>query len=235
MIQWIKGHTLIVLLIIAAVFTFDWLIQCRKQLRIKWYAALLLTILHVAYGVMSVKLFALAEAGFNAEKAGNLSLFGAIFLMPLAYYLGAKLFRRSVSTVFDVFTIPLVLTLFCARINCTITGCCLGKIIPGTQMRWPTREAELLFYAVFLAFVISRSLKGSGKGRIYPLFMVAYGAFRAVIECFRENDAYPGLFHLSHLWAFITLALGIICLCLQKRNSGAAAAGNRSAAKQNRR
>lgn len=208
------AHALLIMLAIAAVFTFDWLMINRKRLNMTWYSALILTLLHVAAGVGCVKFFALAEAGFNAEKAGSMSLFGAIFFLPVFYYLGSKLFKRSVAEVFDIFTIPMAATLMCARVNCLVAGCCLGSPIGDSGARWPTREAELVFYLIFLAVLIPLVLKKKGAGRAFPLFMLAYGAFRAVCECFRESSAYPGFFHLSHLWALISALIGAIVLIL---------------------
>ena len=221
MTNFIKTHSLTVLLVVAAVLTFDWLMQCRKQLNAKWYFLLPAAVLHVLFGVAAVKLFALAEAGFDASKAGSMSLFGAFALMPAAYFIGAKLTKRSAAVVFDVFTVPLAATLLLARINCTIAGCCLGKLIPGTEIRWPTRELEIVFYIVFIISVISRVYKGKGRGRIYPMFMICYGAFRFIIEFFRDNPSFIGPFHLSHLWALITLALGIVIIAVPKHSSPA--------------
>lgn len=39
------------------------------------------------------------------------SLFGSIFLLPLFYFAGAKIFRRRIGDVFDVFTMCTVTTL----------------------------------------------------------------------------------------------------------------------------
>ena len=231
MLDWLHSNILYVLLAIAALFTFDWLVQCRKQLNIKWYAALILAVIHVVIGVLCVRFFALAEAGFDKAKAGNMSLFGSVFFLPVFYFIGAKLFKRNVAAVFDVFTVPLAATLFLARINCFFGGCCLGKLIGETGMRFPTREAELVFYAVFIIFLFPRVIKGRGRGEAFPIFMIAYGAFRAVIECFRESSAYPGIFHLSHVWALITLALGILILILVRKRGTSPQKSKRPAAK----
>jgi len=219
MIEWLQSHSLYWLLAIAAIFTFDWIMQKRERLGLKkWYVALALALLHVVYGVLTVKVFAVAEAGFNFEKAGSMSLFGAVFLMPLAYYLGAKLTKRSVADVFDIFSVTMIFTLLCARVNCLFAGCCLGSIIPGTDVRFPTREAELLFYAVFLVIMIPRVHRDRGQGRVYPIYMIAYGAFRAVTECFRESNNWQGIFHISHVWALISIVLGtIIYIIMRKR------------------
>lgn len=214
MLNFIKQHSLIVMLIVAAVFTFDWLFQMRKRLNVKWYAVLILTVLHIAIGVATVKAFAIIEAGFDLKKAGNMSLFGAVFFLPVFYFAGSKLFKRSTAEVFDIFTIPMVTTLLCSRVNCLISGCCLGQIIPGTEVRWPTREAELVFYVVIIIVLLPRVFKAKSFGRAYPVYMVAYGAFRFVIEFFRVNASFWWVFHLSHIWAFASMVIGAAVLIL---------------------
>ena len=189
---------------LAAIATFVWLLLMRKRLRMTWYAALGLAILHVVYGVLCVRIFARMEGA----GAGAMSLFGAVFLMPVAYFLGAKLSKRPMAEVFDIFGVAMIFTLMLARCNCLFAGCCLGRYMFHTQLRWPTREAEIVFYLVFLAIMIPRVRKDRTKGRLYPLYMLAYGAFRAVVECFRVSDAQT-LFHISHIWAFLAFGLGL--------------------------
>ena len=199
---------------IAAIATFVWLLLLRERLRMTWYVAFALAILHVIYGVFCVRIFARMEGA----DTGAMSLFGAVFLMPVAYYLGAKLSKRPMSEVFDIFGVAMIFTLLLARCNCLHAGCCLGRYLFHTQMRWPTREAEILFYIVFLALMIPRVWKGKTKGRLYPFYMLAYGAFRAVVECFRVSDAQT-LFHLSHVWAFLALGLGLSIYIEQTKQS----------------
>ena len=74
-------------------------------------------------------------------------------------------------------------------------------------MRFPTREAEIVFYLILLAVLCPRIWKERLQGRAYPVYMMCYGAFRFIIEFFREADS-AGLFHRAHLWAMITLLLG---------------------------
>lgn len=101
--------TLLAVLTVGTAFTFLWLMLCKERLRIKWYAALPIAVLHTICGVLCVKVFAVVEVGFDMSKAGNMSLFGGIFILPLFYYLGAKLTRRKPAEVFDVFTICMIL------------------------------------------------------------------------------------------------------------------------------
>ncbi len=202
--QWLLEHFLMVILVAAGAATFAWLMLMRRRLDMKWYMALLLSAVHVICGVACVRVFARMEGA----GAGAMSIFGAVFFMPVFYFLGAKLFKRPMAEVFDIFAVPMIFTLLCARVNCLKSGCCLGLMIPGASVRWPTREAEMVFYLIFLAIVIPKVWKGTSKGRVYPAYMAAYGLFRGVIECFRESSS-PSFLHISHIWALLSLAIGL--------------------------
>ena len=208
----IDNNFLWIMLSVSAVFTMIWLLLLRERLRMAWYMAIPIAVLHVIYGVFCVRVFARLEGAGN----GAMSLFGAVFFMPVAYYLGARLSKRSVAEVFDIFTVPLVFTLMLARVNCLHAGCCLGQFITGTQMRWPTRQAEVLFYIVFLAVMIPKVRKKKTYGNVYPIYMTAYGGFRFIIEFFREV-ATDTLFHLSHMWAITAIVLGV-SVYIKQRN-----------------
>ncbi len=196
---------LLLVLLLAGTGSFIWFFSVRKRLQMTWWAALCITVLSILSGVFCVRVFARLEGA----DAGSLSIFGAVFFMPVFFYIGAKLFKRPVKEVFDAFTIPMIFTLFCTRINCLATGCCYGRFIGETQYRWPTREAEMLVYIVFLAIVAPKVLKGKTHGEVYPLYMVTYGIARAIIECFRYSASAHGVFHLSHLWAALSFIIGL--------------------------
>lgn len=170
----------------------------------KWYAVIAFSVLHTVCGVLSVKVFAFLETG----DAGNMSLFGGVFFMPVLYYIGAKVSKRNVKAVFDTFTICMIFTVMCARINCIVSGCCTGLYIPGTHFRFPTRELEVLYYIIMLVLLIPRVKKGRNPGGIYPLYMASYGAFRFADEFFRTSST-GMLFHLAHVWAAIAFAVGL--------------------------
>lgn len=205
---WLTDHSLICLLLIATLFTGLWLFLQRERLRIRIGWILLLSPAHVIVGVVCVKLFAALE-NFRVGNFQLMSLFGAVFLLPLFYWIGAKLTKRKVSVVFDVFAVPMVFTLACARVNCLLSGCCRGVIIPGTSARYPTREAELVFYAVILTWFFLRTRRKTTNGILYPVYMIAYGCFRFVVEFFRESASSIGFLHLSHLWALLCLITGL--------------------------
>lgn len=205
---WLTDHALILLLGCGTLFNVYWLHRCRERLHLRWLSVLLLSVLHTVLGVLSVKVFALFETG----NFSNMSLFGGVFFMPLFYWGVAKLAKQKAADVFDVFTICLVFTLMCARLNCIISGCCLGAHIPIeglTHLRFPTRELELLFYVLLLSRLWRKVLSGSARGMIYPIYMISYGIFRFVTETLRFSDRTDSILHVSHLWALLSLGIGI--------------------------
>lgn len=208
LLTWLSDHALILLLGCGTLFNVYWLHRCRERLHLRWLSVLLLSVLHTVLGVLSVKVFALFETG----NFSNMSLFGGVFFMPLFYWGVAKLAKQKAADVFDVFTICLVFTLMCARLNCMISGCCLGAHIPIeglTHLRFPTRELELLFYVILLSRLWRKVVTGSARGMIYPIYMISYGIFRFVTETLRFSDRTNSILHVSHLWALLSLGIGI--------------------------
>lgn len=208
LLTWLSDHALILLLGCGTLFNVYWLHRCRERLHLRWLSVLLLSVLHTVLGVLSVKVFALFETG----NFSNMSLFGGVFFMPLFYWGVAKLAKQKAADVFDVFTICLVFTLMCARLNCMISGCCLGAHIPIeglTHLRFPTRELELVFYVILLSRLWRKVVTGSARGMIYPIYMISYGIFRFVTETLRFSDRTDSILHVSHLWALLSLGIGI--------------------------
>lgn len=208
LLTWLSDHALMLLLGCGTLFNVYWLHRCRERLHLRWLSVLLLSVLHTVLGVLSVKVFALFETG----DFSNMSLFGGVFFMPLFYWGVAKLAKQKTADVFDVFTICLVFTLMCARLNCIISGCCLGAHIPIeglTHLRFPTRELELIFYVLLLSRLWRKVVTGSARGMIYPIYMISYGIFRFVTETLRFSSRADSILHISHLWALLSLGIGI--------------------------
>lgn len=199
---------LILCLIAGTLCTALWMARFRQRLGISKPAILIAAILHTIAGVVCVKLFAGLES-FQLTLSGGMSLYGAIFFLPLFYALGAKAFKRDVRQVFDVMTLCVISTLLIVRVNCIVSGCCEGMLLPGSnQLRWPTREIEMVFHGVLLVLFYRRLCRPAVPGTVYPLYMMAYGAFRFVEEWFREGDAiFLGL-HPAHLWSILSIVIG---------------------------
>lgn len=184
--------------------------------------SVLLAVLFSAVSVFSVLLFASFEKLISGGglSIGAVSTYGVYLIAPLILLL---VIRKDRALRFDQFAIFVLPSLFLQRIRCLFIGCCYGKTIHGMEMRWPTREAELVFYAVMLILFLYLEKKGNVKeGGLFPLLMICYGAFRFIAEFFRDNGS--GLFHLAHIWSIIALIIGV---CLYTELSAARTGGKK--------
>jgi prolipoprotein diacylglyceryltransferase len=214
MLSWIINNKLWLILGFGATFNSFWIIQYGKKLRIKNWLAVLLSIAHMICAVLCARLFAFMEGA-----PGGMSLYGGLFFLPVLFCLIAWLSKRSIIEACDVFTIPNIVTVFCARLNCVFSGCCLGTLIPGTEgLRWPTREIELALYVVLYIVLRQKIGKPAYKGKLYPIYMITYGTFRFVVEWFRESTNAVGFVHISHIWSLLAIAIGVTAICLINKN-----------------
>ena len=209
-----KQSFLLMLLLVGTSFNIAWLGSQKTRIGVNTLGVVLLSVLHTIYGVLAVTIFAALEA-MDLSAISNFSLFGAVFFMPFFYFSVAKFLHISSKEVFDLFTPCVMTTLMLSRFNCLHSGCCLGMQINGTVLRWPTREAEIVFYLVFLLLSLPRIRDRKASGEIYPLYMVSYGCFRFIEEFFRASKN-KSFFHLAHLWAILAVLVGLSIFFEQK-------------------
>ena len=207
MIDFIRSNSIYLAVIIGIIIGIPAMrVYEKKESKDSLVKDILLAVIFSAVSVFSVLLFASIEGvlcgnGFHVEA---LSTYGLYLIAPLLILP----FRKSRRVVFDKFAIYILPSMFLQRIRCFITNCCYGKLIGKTSLRWPTREAELVFYVVMLVLFLMKVKNTEFKqGSLFPVLMICYGTFRFVVEFARENGS--GLFHLAHLWSLLTLIIGI--------------------------
>lgn len=216
-IEFIKSHyVLMILLLIATIFNFAWLFLNKKELKMNnIFLIILFALAHTILGIIFVLVFAYFESGFNKDAIGSISLFGGVFFMPLVYSLYALIRKIKISKAFDIFTVSLISTLFCARINCLVSGCCKGIYLFNSDFRFPYRELELVYYLIFIIIFAKDIYKGKSSGLAYPIYMASYGTFRFVFEFLRDSGS-SNVFHIAHLWSLISTAIGISLIVYMK-------------------
>jgi phosphatidylglycerol:prolipoprotein diacylglycerol transferase len=136
----------------------------------------------------------------------------------------------------DWFATKLPLSVAVGRVGCVLAGCCRGK--PGEYpfafvysdgvARFPAQACELAFQiaAFFAAFWLFR--RGALRGRIFAVYMVAYGAFRFVVEALRDTPKLAGGLSVYQLAAVLLVASGVASFAWYSR--AAAVREERSAA-----
>lgn len=176
-------------------------------------AAVLLTVC----GVLGVKLMFFIENG----SFGGQSFFGAVLFTPLLMLAVAKLLRLPAAGLLDLSAPAECVMLALLKVECLLTGCCVGRVLYvtplGAEVRFPSAIVECA--AALLIALLLYFLSGKQKlhGRIYPLFMVIYGATRFVLNFLRETT--PLLLGLSVgcLWALLSVIIGSVLLVLLAR------------------
>lgn len=215
-VKLITGRPLITCLVIGVVLMSVWWLKFEKKLNMKWYWAPILSFLYFVVSLIAVKTLALIEVGFDVEKAANMRLYGAIFVLPELSYFIAKLTKRDPALVVDIMGVCATIGLFAVRINCLIAGCCDGILItPGGEARWPLVEMEMLLCVVLCLYFWNKVYTRQTKGTAYPIIILIYGIFRFIIEWVREE--YTGeiwIFHLAHIWSLIAILGSIIAIYL---------------------
>lgn len=190
------------------IFSCLWLWHFRESVHISRWAVVPIVVLQTVVGLVSVKLFSALES-FDFSGYSGMRLYGAIFFMPVFYYLCAKWFSWDIGRFFDVQTFSLIVFLIITRISCIVSGCCQGLPLPGgSTLCWPTREVEMVFHGVLLVLFYRRLRRQEQPGTIYPLYMMAYGAFRFVEEWFREGKALFWGLHPAHFWSLLSIVIG---------------------------
>ena len=212
-------NTVLIIAIISIFVYCAWYQNFRKELKISWMAVVIISVLHCVVGLACSRILAIVEVGGRIESAAKIRLFGAIFFLPIFYYLGAKLFHRNVNRVLDIASITLVMGIVFGRIDCLIGGCCNGFLIPGSNtLHWPIREIELIYYGIFLIYYYRKVLRSETHGEICPIFMIQYGVLRFLLEWFRlEYTSRIGILRLAHVWCIISVVIGLVWLLILRK------------------
>ena len=168
-----------------------------------------LCLLYSLGSLVSALVFAKLEGliGGDAVGEGAVSTYGIYLIGPFLLMLAAKLTRLNVAGVMDVFALYAMPSLFLMRCNCLFSGCCYGLPIGTTGLTWPTRESEMVFYAVMFVVFWIMLKKNEIPGQLFPLMMVSYGAFRFVNQWFRDDGA-AGM-NISHIWSLVAILIGL--------------------------
>ena len=122
-------------------------------------------------------------------------------------------YRKATGDLF-AFIAPPGLAL--GRVGCWLQGCCLGK--PTTMhllavrdtagvARWPAPQVELAFQLGMFALVLVLRGQPRFRGRLFFLYLAAYGVFRFLHEFIRDTP--PMLAGLSG-YQWVSLAMTVL-------------------------
>ncbi len=125
----------------------------------------------------------------------------------------------------DRFAAVLPFSLALGRIGCFFTGCCLGTASDGWPSvtyadgvpRHPAQLYEAAFQVAAGAVLVSFARRGVLRGRLFALYLVAYGAFRFGVEFVRATPHVLAGYSVYQALAVVMIVTGAVTLVLRTK------------------
>jgi len=143
---------------------------------------------------------------YERVMTGGFSSFFAILIFLGVSALVLRINRVDVRYCLNLAIKPILLAQLIGRVGCLLRGCCWGKTveIAGHSFSFPVRELEMIF-ALSLLIIFSKRF----FGKRLQIYLVAYPAFRFVIDFFR-GEASGALFGIDLLTPVQLVALVLL-------------------------
>ncbi len=195
--HYLLNHAFYILVTVSAIPALLWMWEFKEELKLKsiWQIIAYLACVY-GIGILSTYGIAALENAVIGKDWANRRGWSVFVTMPFFYLCAAKLTGRNLKAVSDILGIQVMLIYGFGRTACIFQGCCLGKIIPGTQYRWPLVIIEIIFLAVFVVVQGEKAFRRQFDGKSYPVFLIAYGVFRLLLELFRDIEILPSYYGL---------------------------------------
>ncbi|MEY4484760.1 MAG: hypothetical protein RL693_2212 [Verrucomicrobiota bacterium] len=117
----------------------------------------------------------------------------------------------------DKFALIVPLGIALGRVGCLMQGCCLGNPTANRFLamrdhfgvsRWPSVPLELGFQLLMFVVLVIQQRQSRCTGRLFYLYLMAYGAFRFFHEWLRETPKVILGISVYQLTALLLFALG---------------------------
>lgn len=190
------------------------------SMQMKWYGismwkSIIVSLTLVFTGLFGSRVWYFVENG----NFGGRSFYGAVFFAPLVFLVIAKLFSIPYLYALDFCAPAGSLTLALVKIQCLRDKCCQGKILYIDEnreyVRFPSQIVEMVAFFIICAILFFLSSRKKMRGKIFPCFLVLYGASRFILDFFRSIEA-PYALGLSagSFWSLISFLVGIAWIVL---------------------
>lgn len=182
-----RAETMIYLSVGTCAMLLPMLLLAKKYGIPVWKTILTGLILTVT-GTISTKLWFFVE---NLTFSGR-SFYGAVFLVPLAFLVIASLLRVPYGDAIDLCAPAECVMLVIMKYQCLTGGCCLGKVLytntAGVDVLFPSQIAEAICALMIAVVLMLLAQKPGNRGKLFPWYMIIYGASRFILNLFRADD-----------------------------------------------
>lgn len=192
----------------------------RKKYDYSAIKVLILTPIFIAIAAGGAILMGLIESGF----IGNVSLYGCLFITAVAIPILCLITKDDMGKMHDFYVAPICLMMSVLRANCLVAGCCYGielfEQADGSIVRFPSQIVELITSLLLMVMFLCFEKKQLFKGKHYPLFFIAYGITRFILNFFRgDKPAFVWFIPSGHFWSIVAIAIGLMWLILTQEDN----------------
>ena len=203
-------------------------IAVHRRFSFKRMVALLLGIIVVLLETLGAKLLFIIEnpamAGELGRLDGGFSLFGVFLFTPIFLSCVAFVGRIDVGRFLDFFAPGVLIELAWYRVGCLGAGCCGGIDVGwGINGRlFPVQPIEIALDLILFCGIVIAIFKGSIekiRGLTFGITFCGYGVIRFALEFLWERTSIFWVISISHIWALITILVGVSFIVLSLRRS----------------
>lgn len=174
-----------------------------------------LSILLTCAGVAGTMLMYYIETG----HFGGTSFFGAILFVPVLM-LPACLLRVPYGRIMDLCAPAECLMLAFMKVDCMLSGCCIGKYLPTLGFQFPSQVIEMLVALVIMSLLIWIERRPLQRNTLYGHYLIFYGATRFVLNWFRYGvKPFVWVLPAGNFWSLVAIAFGAVWLAATAKRS----------------
>ena len=207
----------IIAIVIGAVAMFIVMFLRRKQYpQVAVWKLPIICVMLTVCGVLGTLLLFYIENG----HFGGTSFFGAVLLVPILM-LPVLLLRIPYGTLMDICATAECAMLAVMKLDCLAGGCCYGKLLydqNGIVIRFPSQIVEMITILIIMFVLFRLDKKETNKHKLYPYYLILYGATRAVLNYCRGGIS-PLVWIIPNgtFWGLFSVLMGLACLQRIKR------------------
>ena len=207
--------------ILCIVVSFGFYVLRAKKYNLTKGKAMLMCLAYNIGGFAGGKILYIIKNHISMEAGvgfWGFAYYGAVLIIPIFVLATLNLFEVKADQVFDFGGPSMLMQLAIYRVGCLLNGCCYGiEASWGMAMahspevlRVPVQLIEIILDVAIFVAMLAYEKKGKYKGILYPIFMVAYGVIRFVLECFRVRTILFAGMSIDHILSLVSIAIGII-------------------------
>lgn len=188
--------------------------------KMKFWKILITAFVLTIMGTIGTRILFWIENGWY----GGQSFYGAVFFVPVAFLVFAKLVKIPYGKLMDLCGPAECIMLVIMKTQCLKDGCCGGTQLfqdaSGNYVFFPSQLVELLNALILTIVLMLMARTEKKRGTIYAWYMVLYGVTRFVLNFFRAENT-PVFIGLPYggLWSLCAMIIGGIVLFKAKNIS----------------